>query len=307
MARIMPERRCCQLAELAGLAYIDGTLTTQGYELIVGQAAAARMAFRLLKQLYQPYMEIRVRRRVRFSKHNVYTIRIPNQPRLHRIVGSLRGVHQRYSKERWGKPCCRKAFLRGVYICRGSLTNPRKNYHLEIVTDSFQQAAVIQSLMETFDLAPGVIQRKKHVALYFKDGQQISNLLNLLGGHTAVLNLENVRVVKGMRNQVNRLVNCETANMDKTLEAAFRQVENIKLIKDNGRFESLSQDLKEMANLRLQYPYASLKELGQLLDPPLSKSGVNHRFRKLDAIAEEIRKEKAEQGFRSSSAGNFQQ
>ena len=169
LARIMPERRCCQLAELAGLAYIDGRLTPQGYDLIVGQAAAARMAFRLLKQLYQPYMEIRVRRRVRFSKHNVYTIRIPSQPRLRRIVGGLQGVQQRYTKGRWGRPCCRKAFLRGVYICRGSLTNPRKNYHLEIVTDSFQQAAVIQSLMETFGLAPGVVQRKIDVALYFID------------------------------------------------------------------------------------------------------------------------------------------
>lgn len=288
----MPERRCCQLAELAGLAYIDGRLTPQGYDLIVGQAAAARMAFRLLKQLYQPYMEIRVRRRVRFSKHNVYTIRIPSQPRLRRIVGGLQGVQQRYTKGRWGRPCCRKAFLRGVYICRGSLTNPRKNYHLEIVTDSFQQAAVIQSLMETFGLAPGVVQRKKHVALYFKDGEQISQLLNLLGGHNAVLSLENVRVVKGMRNQVNRLVNCETANMDKTLEAAYRQAENIKLIEEKGWFPSLSPDLREVANLRLQYPYASLKELGEMLDPPLSKSGVNHRFRKLEAIAEEIREEK---------------
>jgi len=181
-----------------------------------------------------------------------------------------------------------------VYICRGSLTNPRKNYHLEIVTDSFQQAAIIQGIMETFDLAPGVVQRKKHVTLYMKDGEQISKLLNLLGGHSAVLQLENVRVVKGVRNQINRLVNCETANMDKTLEAAFRQVENIKLIMASGRFASLSPELKEMAGLRLQYPYASLKELGELLDPPLSKSGVNHRFRKLDVIAEEIRKEHAE-------------
>jgi len=285
----MPEHRCCQLAELAGLAYIDGTLTTQGYELIVGQAAAARMAFRLLKQLYQPYTEIKVRRRVRFSKHNVYTIRIPNQPRLHRIVGSIRGVHQRYAKERWGKPCCRKAFLRGVYICRGSLTNPRKTYHLEIVTDSFQQAAVIQSIMETFGLTPGVVQRKKHVALYFKDGEQISNLLNLLGGYTAVLDLENVRVVKGMRNQVNRLVNCETANLNKTVNAAGRPLETIELIKNTVGLEQIPESLREIAMLRLKYPDASLKELGEMATPPLGRSGVNHRLRKLDKIAEKLR------------------
>ncbi|NMB46987.1 MAG: DNA-binding protein WhiA [Firmicutes bacterium] len=293
LARIMPERRCCQLAELAGLAYVDGTMTAQGYDVAVGQAAAARTVYLLFKQLFQPYMEIKVRHRARFARHNIYIVRIPHQPQLEKIYGSLVGVQHRYGEGRWGRACCRRSFLRGIYLGRGSLTNPRKHYHLEIVTDSFQQAAVVQSCMETFGLTPGVVQRKKHVALYLKDGEQISQFLNLLGGHTALLRLESVRVVKGMRNQVNRLVNCETANMDKTLEAALHQIENIRLIDATEGLESLSPDLQEVAGLRLQYPYASLKELGQYLDPPLSKSGVNHRFRKIRQIAEELRGEVA--------------
>lgn len=289
LARIMPERRCCQLAELAGLAYVDGIMTPQGYDVVVGEAAAARTVYLLFKQLYQPYMEIKVRHRARFSKHNAYVVRISPQPQLEKIYRSLKGVEYRYAQGRWGRSCCRRAFLRGVYLGRGSLTNPRKQYHLEIVTDSFQQAAVVQSCMETFGLSPGVVQRKRHVTLYLKDGGQISQFLNLLGGHTALLRLENVRVVKGMRNQVNRLVNCETANMDKTLEASLRQVENIRLIQAKAGLDSLSKDLREVALLRLEYPYSSLKELGQALDPPLSKSGVNHRFRKLEEIAEDLR------------------
>lgn len=289
LARIMPERRCCQLAELAGLAYVDGNMTSEGYDVVVGQAAAARTVYLLFKQLYQPYMEIKVRPQSRLSKHNLYMIRIPRQPQLETICNSLKGVQRRYALGRWGRACCRRAFLRGVYLGRGSLTNPRKTYHLEIVFDSFQQAAVVQSCMETFGLTPGVVQRKNHVTLYLKDGSQISQFLNLLGGHTALLRLESVRVVKGMRNQVNRLVNCETANMDKTLDASLRQVENIRMIEDKVGLESLSLDLQEVARLRLEYPYASLRELGEALDPPLSKSGVNHRFRKLEEIAEELR------------------
>ncbi|NLJ25732.1 MAG: DNA-binding protein WhiA [Firmicutes bacterium] len=289
LARIIPERSCCQLAELAGLAFVDGTMTPQGYDVTVGQAAAARTVYLLFKQLYQPYMEIKVRHRARFSKHSIYVIRIPQQPSLEMICTNLQSVQSRYAEGDWGRDCCRRAFLRGVYLGRGSLTNPRKTYHLEIVIDSFQQAAIIQGCMETFDLTCGVIKRKNHVALYLKDGEQIAKLLTLLGGHTALLRLESVRVAKGMRNQVNRLVNCETANMDKTLEAAMRQIENIRLIEEKAGLESLPKELKEIAMIRLEYPYASLKELGQSLDPPLSKSGVNHRFRKLEVFAEELR------------------
>lgn len=289
LARIMPERRCCQLAELAGLAYVDGTLTGSGYDVVAGQAAAARKVYRLFKQLYQPQMEVKVRHGARFSKHHVYIVRIPHQPGLERITKSLAGVQRRYSLGRWGRACCRRAFLRGVYLGRGSATDPSKNYHLEIITDTFRQAALVQSCTETFGLSPGVVRRKNRVTLYFKDAGLIGQFLSLLGAHTAVLRLESVRVVKEMRNQANRLVNCETANLDKTLEASLRQVENIRLIERKMGLESLTRDLKEISRLRLQYPYASLKELGQLLDAPLSKSGVNHRLRKLDDIADELR------------------
>ncbi len=291
LARIMPERRCCQLAELAGLAYVDGLIVADGYEVVAGQAAAARKVYTLFKQLYQPYLEIKVRRRAQFNKHHIYVVRIPQQPGLVRITKSLEGVQRRYLRGRWGRACCRRAFLRGIYLGRGSATNPNKNYHLEIVTDTFQQAALVQSCMETFGISPGVVQRKRHVTVYLKDAGLIGQLLSLLGAHTALLKLESIRVLKEMRNQANRLVNCETANMDKTLDASLRQVENIRLIAETKGMDSLAPELQEIALFRLQYPYASLKELGTLLDPPLSKSGVNHRLRKIDRIADDLRGE----------------
>lgn len=289
LARVMPERRCCQLAELAGLAYMDGTLTKNGYDVVAGQAAAARKVYLLFKQLYQPEMEVKVRHRARFGRQPVYIVGIPQQRKLERITKSLAGVERRYTLERWGKACCRRAFLRGVYLARGSVTEPSKNYHLEIITNTYSQAALVQGLTETLGLSPGVVRRKNHVTLYFKDGGQIGQFLGLLGAHTAVLKLESVRIMKDMRNQANRLVNCETANMDKTLEASLRQVENIHLIQEKVGLASLPPDLQEISKLRLEYPYASLKELGELLDVSLSKSGVNHRLRKLEAIADELR------------------
>ena len=289
LARIMPKRRCCQLAELAGLAYVDGSLNHEGYEVVAGQAGAARKVYVLFKLLYQPKMEVKVRQSVGFGKQPVYTVQIPHQYKLQSIANSLAGVERRFAARRWGKACCRRAFLRGVYLGRGSCTEPSKNYHLEIVTNTFSQAALVQGCAETFGLSPGVVQRKNRVTVYFKDAEEIGQFLGHLGAHTAVLRLENVRVVKAMRNQANRLVNCETANMDKTLEASLRQLENIRLIQDKKGLKALSPELSEIALLRLEHPYATLKELGELSDGNLSKSGVNHRMRKLEKIADDLR------------------
>lgn len=185
--------------------------------------------------------------------------------------------------------CCKRAFIRGAFLCAGSISNPAKGYHFEIVCTSLPQAKQIQAAMNCFDADAKIVSRKKNQVVYVKEGAHIVDLLNVMEAHISLMNLENVRIVKEMRNSVNRQVNCETANISKTVNAAVRQIEDISYIRDHVGLESLPDHLREMALLRLQYPDAPLKELGEYLNPPVGKSGVNHRLRKLSKIAEEMR------------------
>ena len=183
----------------------------------------------------------------------------------------------------------KKAYIRGAFIGGGSVTNPEKTYHLEFVTHSEEYAIDLSKLINLFGLNSKVIQRKNSFIIYIKEGEQIVDILNIVGAHTSLLELENIRIMKEMRNNVNRLVNCETANLSKTVNAAVRQVESIKLIQNSIGLQRLPKNLQEVAELRLSYPDESLKELGEMLDPPVGKSGINHRLRKIEKIAEEIR------------------
>ena len=183
----------------------------------------------------------------------------------------------------------KKAYIRGAFIGGGSVTNPEKTYHLEFVTHSEEYAIDLCKLINSFGLNSKVIQRKNSFIIYIKEGEQIVDLLNIVGAHTSLLELENIRIMKEMRNNVNRLVNCETANLSKTVNAAVRQVESIKLIQSSIGLQRLPKNLQEVAELRLSYPDESLKELGEMLDPPVGKSGINHRLRKIEKIVEEIR------------------
>lgn len=187
------------------------------------------------------------------------------------------------------KSCCRRAYLRGAFLAAGSVSDPEKSYHLEFICKSGERADEIRELLGTFEIdAKQVIRRKNHV-VYLKEGTQIVDTLNVIGAHHALMDYENSRIFKDMRNSVNRRVNCETANIDKTVAASVKQTEDIELIKQRGAYDKLAPALKEIADIRLQYPNVSLKELGELLDPPIGKSGVNHRLRKLSEIAEGLR------------------
>jgi DNA-binding protein WhiA len=183
----------------------------------------------------------------------------------------------------------KRAYVRGAFLGGGSISNPERTYHLEFVTHSEEYALDLCKLINSFGLNSKVIQRKNSFIIYIKEGEQIVDLLNILGAHTSLLELENIRIMKEMRNNVNRLVNCETANLSKTVNAAVRQVESIKLIQNQIGLKRLPKNLREIAELRLNYPDESLKELGEMLDPPVGKSGVNHRLRKIEKIAEELR------------------
>ena len=181
--------------------------------------------------------------------------------------------------------CCRRAYLRGVFLCVGSMSDPVKGYHLELVTDNERKAFQIQQIIREFELDAKIIRRKKYFVVYLKEGSNIVDFLNICEAHVSLMQFENERIVKEMRNSINRRVNCETANISKTVNAAAKQISDIRKIRDTIGFSNLPQNLREMAMVRLEYPEASLKELGGYLVPPVGKSGVNHRLRKLSEIA----------------------
>lgn len=182
--------------------------------------------------------------------------------------------------------CCKRAYIRGAFLAAGSISNPNKSYHFEVVCHTMNQAKQLQEVINSFDMDAKIVERKKHYVVYLKEGSQIVDILNVMEAHIALMNLENVRILKEMRNSVNRKVNCETANISKTVNAAVKQLEDIIYIRDNMGLETLPDNLREIAALRLEYPEAPLKELGTYLTPPVGKSGVNHRLRKISIIAE---------------------
>ncbi|MGB9804650.1 DNA-binding protein WhiA, partial [Desulfofundulus sp.] len=187
------------------------------------------------------------------------------------------------------RECCRRAYLRGAFLGGGSVNNPEGTYHLEIITGNAEHARALGRLMGEFGLEARVSVRKNWHVVYLKDSDQIVALLNVMGAHAALLDFENVRIYKDVRNQVNRLVNCETANLNKVVEAALRQVEDIRFIAGTLGLEKLPPALRQVAEARLQYPDASLRELGEVLEPRVGKSGVNHRLRRLSEIAARLR------------------
>ena len=187
--------------------------------------------------------------------------------------------------EQLARLCIREAFIKS-----GSMNDPNKKYHLEIMFKTKKKAEEMQTLLNNFNINAKVIKREKDYMLYLKDGEEISEFLALIGANSSVIKFEEIRVLKETRNDINRLVNCETANLNKTINAAVKQIEDIKLIKKKRKFSNLPENLQEIAELRIANPDVSLVELGKMLSEPIGKSGVNHRLKKLSAIAEDLRK-----------------
>jgi len=301
LARVSGQRPCCRLAELAALVKMDGSIRISSSRrislgIITENAAVARKIFSLIKTLFGLQTEVLVQRKTQLKKNNVYWVRIPSQPGLGEILRRLgmldaagRLSNEAVRDELVRRECCRRAYLRGVFLGGGSVNSPEGNYHLEIITDNETFARYIEKLMQKMRLSARISRRKNWFVVYLKESEQIIDFLNLVGAHSALLNFENARIFKDMRNQVNRLVNCETANLNKTVNAAVRHLENIELISDTVGLGQIPESLREVAELRVKYPDASLKELGELIQPRLGKSGVNHRLRKIEEIADQIR------------------
>lgn len=301
LARSLPEKNCCRLAEFSALLRTGGTLEISSGSagpqwslyFTTNNAAVARHVFRLGKGLYAWPIEIRVRRQERLRKNNRYRVRllIPEDCRTELLeLGILKGrrVIEGVRSSLVRRQCCTRAYLRGVFLGSGSISNPETGYHLELVLSSEGYARAIVKLLQRAGLQARINQRKETQVVYLKEAEQIASLLRLIGAHGALLRLEDVRVLKEMRNQVNRLVNCDTANLEKAVSTGLRQVRTIQYILDEAGLDYLPASLRQVAELRLQYPEASLKELGHMLDPRLGKSGVNHRLRRLTEIAEQL-------------------
>ena len=182
-----------------------------------------------------------------------------------------------------------KAIVRGSFMGAGSITNPKSKYHLEVVFQSEENAIKINQILNNFEINSKILKRAKNYIVYIKDGEEISKFLAFIGANNSVLKFEENRVIRDVRNNVNRIVNCETANLNKTIDAAVKQIEDIKLIKARNEFIKLPDGLKELANLRIENPDVSITELGKMLSKPLSKSGVNHRLLKLKEIANNLK------------------
>ena len=191
----------------------------------------------------------------------------------------------------------KRAFLRGAFIACGSFTDPQKSYQFELVTQHRWQAEELRGLMADFGIQAHIMERRDRFVVYLKDGSAIVDILNVIGAHKALMEFENIRILKEMRESVNRKVNCETANIEKAVKAAGKQLEDIELIRQEMGLDNLPESLREICEIRIQNPEIGLSELGNLMTPPLGKSGVNHRFRKLSSIAQEIREKKSSQGY----------
>lgn len=296
LARVSVLDLCCQRAELAALIRLNGSIEISragqwGLSVTTQNPATARVIFKLFRAVFGVQAEIYIRRKVRLRKNNVYMVWCRgNVPDLLRKVGLMEAESTMgHGVAGWvvQKRCCRRAYLRGAFLAAGAVNDPNKvSYHMEIATEYEEQEQVLQQLLLKERFTPKTVTRKDDLVVYLKEGEQIVRFLNIVGAHTALLQFEEARVHKEMRNQVNRLVNAETANLGKTVEAAMWQVEAIKLLEQ--RQVRLSPGLQQMAALRLKFPDSSLQELGELADPPLSKSAVNHRLRKLVRLATEL-------------------
>ena len=292
---------CCKEAELAALIRMNGAISiareSHVLDIQTENAAIARRIYTLIKSRYSYPIKLLVRRKMKLKKNNVYIARIEEGAKdmlvsLNILIEPftfVRTISDKYLE----KNCCRRAYLRGAFLAGGSVNNPEtSSYHLEIANAYEEHNESLCELMNRFDLKAKILERRNGYITYIKESEKITEFLNLTGAHQALFKFEDVRIIRDMRNSVNRLVNCETANLNKTIGAAFRQVENIKLIDKVVGLDTLPIKLQEIAKVRVEHQDASLKELGELVaGGKISKSGINHRLKKIDQIADQLRQD----------------
>ncbi len=288
-------------AEAAALVRTMGYITLKGFnkmevEFSTENAAIARRIFKLLKVAFEITTQVSVEKTNRLKKHNNYIVKIEDNLSKKFLQGTgLTGNDFNIMTFDYGVPksivrseASKRAYVKGAFMGCGSVSDPERSYHAEFVSNKEEHSRGIRELLKSFGIKSKTIFRKNYYVTYIKESEQISDLLALMGANSAVLEFENVRAVKETRNQINRVINCETANLDKIVDTSMRQINSIKVLKKHKAIDKLPDHLRELAYLRLKHTNASLKELGEMLDPPLGKSGVNHRLRKIEEIAKDF-------------------
>ena len=303
LSRQFSQARHCQIAEIAAIISLCGRLKYQKesgilLEVHTENVSVARKYFTLLRKTFNIDTSVAIRQNVYLKKNHSYVITISAQEAVVKVLkaiklmdesGTLPGNDACISNLVVSNACCKRAFIRGAFLAAGSISAPEKFYHYEIVCSSQKKAEQVQDAIRFFSIDAKIVTRKKYYVVYIKEGSQIVDILNVMEAPKALMELENVRILKEMRNSVNRQVNCETANINKTVSAAVKQIEDIKYLQETVGLDSLPENLEEIARVRLENPEAPLKELGTYLSKPVGKSGVNHRLRKLSEMAQELR------------------
>ena len=305
LSRQMPGARHCQIAETAAILSLCGRVKISAsdhfwIEIHTENVAVARKYFTLLKKTFNIRTDVSIRSGINPGRSRTYIVAVREHEEALKVLQAVKLIN---SQGEIGEnlslirnvvlqnACCRRAFIRGAFLAAGSISAPERFYHFEIVCPTEPKAEQLKNIIATFDIEAKIVPRKKYYVVYIKEGSQIVDILNVMEAPVSLMELENIRIVKEMRGSVNRQVNCETANINKTVSAAVKQIEDIRFIQSVAGLSGLPESLQEMARIRLERPEATLKELGEALEPPVGKSGVNHRLRKLSLVAEELRQQ----------------
>ena len=296
IARISGE----ELPELAALIRMDGSIQIVNKSLAlrirIYLGDLARKIYSLIKKQFKLDMQIMVRKDNHFDiNHNIYELFLPPQPGLNDFLYDLglldeeRNLIFKIKDEFINNRKCQRAYIRGAFLGGGSVNKPNSEYHLEFRCEHRGFAEDLIKLLTRFDIEGHLTEHNNKHIVYLKNFEDVTTILNIIGAHKALLKMEDKYIMKSLKNNINRKVNFETANLDKTIEAAMLQLEDIELIESKKGLDSLSNGLREIAVLRKGNPYANFKELGELLTPKLSKTGVNHRMRRIKKIADKLR------------------
>lgn len=296
LARVEPEKICCAKAELAALLLNKSNLEKVDNHYIIAveadNPALARKIYKYLKDIYNFQPSVEVIEKSKNRKNRGYVVKTTLTPLELKTLKEIINIENNMLTPKLNiteeNSCCKRAYVRGLFLSRGYINRPEGNYHLEFIVNDLDLAIKVRDFLSSFAIDLKIIKRKKSLVLYIKESEQIADFLRIIEANKALLEFENIRILKSMRNNVNRQVNCETANLAKTIDASVRQTEIINELVKTGSINNLPYQLKELAFLRLDFPEATLKELGEMLNPPLSKSGIAYRMRKLEQVAEEL-------------------
>jgi hypothetical protein len=300
LSRQYSTARHCRIAEIAAMINISGiieydeSLSKFGIKVHTENPAVARKYFTLLKKTFNIKVDVVMRRSQHLKKKRVYNVYVLKKEEVLKVLQACHlyengKIYNQIDPLIVGTTCCKRSYIRGAFLASGSMSEPDKTYHLEMVDSHESHSRQLMHLVNHFEMDAKIIIRKKYHVVYLKEGEQIVEFLNVIEAHTALMELENLRIIKEMRNNVNRMVNCETANLNKTVSAAVRQIIDITYIEETVGLDKLSEPLEDLAKLRLEHSEASLLELGKMLSPQVGKSGVNHRLRKINEYAEQLR------------------